>query len=134
MHDLVWVDSNHALSGVAGSDLKSRGEKSKKDRPAQSLEPPWGRASRLQRCSGSAATEQDLCKTVTATNEVNSAKTSDCVPKRTIVYRAWGGCRTENSNKPGRERFGGLICCSRRPGQSPRRLAGRWRSPCRGPA
>jgi hypothetical protein len=38
------------------------------DRPAQSLKSPWGQASRLQRCSVSAATEQDLCKTVTATS------------------------------------------------------------------
>ena len=46
-----------------------------KERPAQSLELPWGRASRLQRCSGSAATEQDLCKTVIATSKVNWATT-----------------------------------------------------------
>ena len=52
-----------------------------KDRPAQSLEPPWGRASLLQRCSGSAATEQDLCKTVIATSKVNWATTVDCVVK-----------------------------------------------------
>ena len=50
-----------------------------KDRPAQSLEPPWGRASRLQRCSGLAATEQDLCKTVIATGKVNWAITLYCV-------------------------------------------------------
>ena len=31
-----------------------------KYRPAWSLEPPWGQASRIQRCSGSPATEQDL--------------------------------------------------------------------------
>jgi len=49
------------------------------DRPAQSLEPPRGRASRLQRCSGSAATEQDLCKTGMATSKVNWATTLDCV-------------------------------------------------------
>ena len=52
-----------------------------KDRPAQSLEPPWGRASRLQRCSGSAVTEQDPFKTVIATNKVNWATTLDCVIK-----------------------------------------------------
>ena len=51
------------------------------DRPAQRLEPPWGRASRLLRCSGSAATEQDLYKTVLATSKVNWATTLDCVPK-----------------------------------------------------
>jgi len=50
-----------------------------KDRPAQSLEPPWGRASRLHRCSGPAATEQDLCKIVIATSQVNWATTLDCV-------------------------------------------------------
>ena len=52
-----------------------------KDRPAQSLEPPWGRASHLQRCSGSAATQQDLCKTVIATSKVNWATTLACVLK-----------------------------------------------------
>jgi len=52
-----------------------------KDRHAQSLEPPWGRASRLQRCSGSAAMEQDLCKPDIATSEVNWARTLDCVIK-----------------------------------------------------
>jgi hypothetical protein len=43
--------------------------------------PPWGRASHLQRCSGSAATEQGLCKTVIATSKVNWATTLDCVIK-----------------------------------------------------
>ena len=52
------------------------------DRPAQSLEPPCRQASRLQRCSGSAAMEQDLCKTVTETSEVNWAMTLDGVPKQ----------------------------------------------------
>ena len=47
--------------GEVGRSATGVGEK---ERPAQSLEPPWGRASRLQRCSGSAATEQDLCKIV----------------------------------------------------------------------
>ena len=51
------------------------------DELAQSLEPPWGRVSRLQRCSGSAATDQDLCKTVIATSKVNWATTLDCVLK-----------------------------------------------------
>jgi len=52
-----------------------------KDRPAQSLELPLGRASRLQRCGGSAATEQDLCQSVLATSEVNLATRLDCVLK-----------------------------------------------------
>ena len=49
------------------------------ERPVQSLQPPWGRASRLQRCSGAAATVQNLCKTVTATIQVNWVTTFDCV-------------------------------------------------------
>ena len=58
-----------------------------KDRPAQSLEPPWGRASRFQRCSGSAATEQDLCKNVIAPSKVNWATTLDCVLKKHSTRR-----------------------------------------------
>ena len=58
---------------------RERQREIEKDMPAQSLVPPGGRASRLQRCSGSAATEQDLCKTYTATSEVNWATTFDCV-------------------------------------------------------
>ena len=54
-----------------------------KNRPAQSLDPPSGRASRLQRCSGSAATEQDLFKTVMGTSKVNWATTLDCFLKPT---------------------------------------------------
>ena len=42
-----------------------------KDRPAKSLEPPWERVSRLQRCSGSAATEQHLCTPDIAASDVN---------------------------------------------------------------
>ena len=57
-----------------------------KDRPERSLELPWGRASRLQRCSGSAATEHDLCKTVIAKSKVDWVKTSDC------VLNVPGGC------------------------------------------
>jgi len=60
------------------------GGKREKDRPVQSLEPPWGRASRLQRCSGSAATEQDLCKTV----KVNWATTLDCAMKPQALDRS----------------------------------------------
>ena len=63
-----------SLLGNAGSD-HARGS----DRPAQSLEPPWGRDSRLQRCSGTAAAEQDPCRTVIATSKVNWATTLDCV-------------------------------------------------------
>ena len=50
-----------------------------------------GPASRLQRCSGSAATEQDLCKTVTAASKVKWATTLDCVIKAVgaqVVERA----------------------------------------------
>ena len=46
------------------------------------MEPPCGRASRLQRCSGSAATKQDLCKTDIAASKVNWTETLDCVPRR----------------------------------------------------
>ena len=73
------------------------------DRPAQSPEPSQGRASCLQRCSGSAATEQDLCKTaateqdlcksVIATSQVNWATTLDCVPK--------SGCRRRQQRSIG---------------------------------
>jgi hypothetical protein len=48
-------------------------------RLAQSVEPPWRRASRLQPCSGSAATEQNLCETVISTSKVIRATTLDCV-------------------------------------------------------
>ena len=47
--------------------------------PAHSLEPHWGRASRLQRCSGSADTEQDLFQTVIATSKVFWATTAGFV-------------------------------------------------------
>jgi len=56
--------------------LLEAGADKQKDRPAQSLAPPWGRASRLQRYRGSAATE---CKTVIATSKVNWVTTLDCV-------------------------------------------------------
>ena len=59
-----------------------------KDRPAQSPEPPGARASRLQRCSGSAATEHDLCEDHTATSTVNWAKTLDCVVKGARLGRS----------------------------------------------
>ena len=71
------------LTKVGGGQI-DRGQdpdRCEKDRPAQSLEPPWGPASRLQRCSGSAATEQDLCKTVIATSKVKWATTLDWVIK-----------------------------------------------------
>ena len=54
-------------------------------RPAQSLKPPWGRAGRLQRCSGSAATEQDLCTTVIATSKVNWVTTLESVIKVDVL-------------------------------------------------
>ena len=50
-------------------------------RPAQSLEPPWGRVAVFS----DAATEQDLCKIVIATRTVNLATTSDYVPKAGVV-------------------------------------------------
>ena len=58
-------------------------------RPAQSLEPPWGRASRLQRCSGSAAKERDLCKTVIATSKVNSAGAVRISTDAVVGVRRW---------------------------------------------
>ena len=58
-----------------------------KERPAKSLEPPWEQASRLQRCSGSAAKEQDLCKSVAATSKVCWATTLDSVPKVKTIHR-----------------------------------------------
>ena len=45
----------------------------------QSLQYPWGRASRFHQFSSSAATEQDLCKPVIATSKVDWAKNLDCV-------------------------------------------------------
>ena len=57
-----------------------------KYRPAQSLEPPWRQASLLLQCSGSAATEQDPCKTVIATSKVDWAAALDCVPEDKTLH------------------------------------------------
>ena len=44
-----------AANAPAPAAKRSATDTGEKDRPAQSLEPLWGRASRLQRCSGSPA-------------------------------------------------------------------------------
>ena len=41
-----------------------------------------------QRCSGSAATEQDLCQTVIVTSKVNWVTTLDCALNRTPQTRS----------------------------------------------
>ena len=56
------------------ASAKTKPSSPDKDRPAQCLEPPWGRVGR-QLCSGSAATEHDLCKTVISTSKVSWAIT-----------------------------------------------------------
>ena len=78
-----------------------RMEVSRTDIGARRALPPWGRASRHQRCSGSAATEQDLCETVTATSKVNWATTLDCV-KKSNRARRWSHPQTYSTPSPRR--------------------------------
>ena len=77
----------------------------KEDRPAQSLEPSWGRASRLRWCSGSAATEQDLCKTVIATSRVNWVTTLDCLLKQVQFQEEEERRKEEEQARQQRDRY-----------------------------
>ena len=70
-----------------------------KDKPAQSVEPQWGRASCLQRCSGSAATKQDLCATSVVTSKVNWATTLDCVHKPSTCFQEEQGTEVDALKK-----------------------------------